>query len=62
MPVVGSVKQCDTPTSGDVHLYHDPKSFAGEQSVLYADCEGVDGGEREPMGANSPNWNRRGGS
>jgi predicted acylesterase/phospholipase RssA len=62
VPVVGSVKQVDTPTSGDVHLYCDPKSFAGEQPVLYADCEGLDGGEREPMGAKSRHWNRRGGS
>lgn len=62
VPVVGSVRQGDTPTSGDVHLYCDPKSFEGEQPVLCADCEGLDGGEREPMGAKSRNQKRRGGS
>ena len=55
VPVVGSVNHTDTPTSGDVHLYCDPESADGEHSVLYADCEGLDGGEREPIGAISRN-------
>jgi predicted acylesterase/phospholipase RssA len=59
VPVVGSINHPDMPTSGDVHLYSDPKSFGGEQPVLYADCEGLDGGEREPLGAKSRNKTRR---
>lgn len=39
------------PTSGDVHLYTDPKTYLSENPILYADCEGLSGGEREPKGA-----------
>jgi predicted acylesterase/phospholipase RssA/energy-coupling factor transporter ATP-binding protein EcfA2 len=53
VPVIGSVNHQDTPTSGDVHLYCDYQTFNGEHPLLYADCEGLDGGEREPVGANS---------
>lgn len=59
VPVVGSTKHSDTPTSGDVHLYCDPKTSDGKHPVLYADCEGLDGGEREPMGAKSRNKSGR---
>ncbi|KAF7505357.1 hypothetical protein GJ744_000978 [Endocarpon pusillum] len=62
VPVVGSIKQQDTPTSGDVHLYSDPLTSEGRNPVLYADCEGLEGGAREPMGAKSRNKNRRKGS
>jgi energy-coupling factor transporter ATP-binding protein EcfA2 len=55
VPVVGSNLHQDVPTSGDVHLYADPKTFEGENPLLYADCEGLDGGEREPMGARARN-------
>lgn len=59
VPVVGSTTHQDTPTSGDVHLYCDPKTSSGRYPVLYADCEGLDGGEREPMGAKSRTKRRR---
>lgn len=49
-PVVGSVGK-DVPTSGDVHLYLDPHTADSEAPILYADCEGLEGGEREPLGA-----------
>lgn len=49
-PVVGSVGK-DVPTSGDVHLYLDPHTANSEAPILYADCEGLEGGEREPLGA-----------
>jgi len=62
VPVVGSSSHPDTPTSGDVHLYCDPDSFRNERPILYADCEGLNGGEREPMGAKSRNKVRRDGS
>ena len=41
----------DVPTSGDVHLYSDPETFKSDSPILYADCEGLKGGEREPLGA-----------
>jgi hypothetical protein len=47
-PVVGSVKSDKSPTSGDVHLYVDPETSYGPLPLLYADCEGLDGGEIEP--------------
>jgi hypothetical protein len=40
-----------TPTSADVHLYADPASFEKRTPLLYADCEGLDGGENPPVGA-----------
>ena len=49
-PVVGA-KGLDLPTSGDVHLYSDPKTSNSNNPILYADCEGLEGGEREPLGA-----------
>jgi hypothetical protein len=49
-PVVG-ISGHHIPTSEDVHLYLDPPTAASEAPVLYADCEGLDGGEREPLGA-----------
>ena len=52
-PVVGSVKDDHIPTSGDVHLYADPQTFLTAKPVLYADCEGLQGGEQEPKGARS---------
>jgi len=53
VPVVGSVRNPDIPTSADVHLYCDPRTSGTEFPVLYADCEGLDVGTREPMGAKS---------
>ncbi|KAH8684241.1 hypothetical protein BGZ60DRAFT_397086 [Tricladium varicosporioides] len=47
-PVVG-VPGKDVPTSEDVHLYADPATFATNTPIFYADCEGLDGGEREPL-------------
>ncbi|KAL9618158.1 MAG: hypothetical protein Q9160_007108 [Pyrenula sp. 1 TL-2023] len=55
VPVVGSTLHADLPTSGDVHLYADMNTINGNQPLLYADCEGLDGGERQPMGARSRN-------
>ena len=52
-PVVGSVVNDTVPTSGDVHLYADPATYAEQLPILYADCEGFEGGERIPLGARS---------
>jgi hypothetical protein len=49
-PVVG-ISGHHIPTSEDVHLYLDPPTAVSEAPILYADCEGLDGGEREPLGA-----------
>jgi len=50
-PVVGSVRNENVPTSGDVHLYGDPKTYYGQFPMLYADCEGLEGGENMPISA-----------
>ena len=49
-PVIGAAG-LDVPTSGDVHLYSDPKTRLSDCPIMYADCEGLEGGEREPLGA-----------
>ncbi|KAF7502349.1 hypothetical protein GJ744_006003 [Endocarpon pusillum] len=47
-PITGSVKDDRSPTSGDVHLYIDPQSAFSDLPMLYADCEGLEGGEVPP--------------
>lgn len=47
-PISGSVKDDRSPTSGDVHLYIDPQSAFSDLPMLYADCEGLEGGEILP--------------
>jgi hypothetical protein len=47
-PVVGAPGSID-PTSEDVHLYADPITAVSEAPLFYADCEGLLGGEREPL-------------
>jgi energy-coupling factor transporter ATP-binding protein EcfA2 len=49
-PVVGP-RGAHVPTSEDVHLYMDPETADSPGPLLYADCEGLEGGEREPLGA-----------
>ena len=49
-PVVGAAG-LDLPTSGDVHLYSDPQTSKSDNPILFADCEGLEGGERVPLGA-----------
>ena len=46
--MVGSVKNDKSPTSGDVHLYVDPDTAYGPLPLLYADCEGLEGGQTAP--------------
>jgi energy-coupling factor transporter ATP-binding protein EcfA2 len=48
-PVVGMTGK-DVPTSEDVHLYSDPGTITSDSPLLFADCEGLDGGERKPVG------------
>lgn len=54
-PVVGRVDDGLSPTSGDVHLYPDPNSFDTNRPLLYADCEGIQGGDRLPKAAKARN-------
>lgn len=46
-PVVGSVND-NIPVSANVHLYADPQTISTNTPVLYADCEGLEGGESVP--------------
>ncbi|CAO2647539.1 Nn.00g084610.m01.CDS01 [Neocucurbitaria sp. VM-36] len=48
-PVVGAVTNSNVPTSGDVHLYSDPSTYVSEYPMLFADCEGLEGGENTPI-------------
>jgi energy-coupling factor transporter ATP-binding protein EcfA2 len=50
-PIVGSSTNDSVPTSGDVHLYADPSTYFTTFPTLYADCEGLEGGENIPIGA-----------
>jgi hypothetical protein len=48
-PIVGDEKHKDKPTSGDVHLFRDPSSWNSNQPCLFADCEGLQGGNSDPI-------------
>ncbi|KAK0724572.1 hypothetical protein B0H67DRAFT_657154, partial [Lasiosphaeris hirsuta] len=47
-PVTGLVDDI-VPTTGDVHFYSDPATYSERRPILYADCEGMNGGEKLPM-------------
>lgn len=49
VPVSGSHLHDTKPTSADVHLYSDPASWFEPTPILYADCEGLNAGERTPV-------------
>jgi hypothetical protein len=49
-PVIGATGG-HLPTSEDVHLYLDPSTANSNSPILFADCEGLNGGERDPTGA-----------
>lgn len=48
-PVPGLVGD-NVPTTGNVHLYADPGTSLTQKPMLYADCEGMAGGEKPPRG------------
>lgn len=61
-PVSGFPGDC-VPTSGDVHLYSDPDTNTGSHPILYADSEGLSGGEKSPraleaLGETQPDMER----
>ncbi|EWY81854.1 hypothetical protein FOYG_16063 [Fusarium oxysporum NRRL 32931] len=45
-------------TTGDVHLYGEPSSFHSTTPILFADCEGLNGGERIPRGLKHRTFSR----
>lgn len=49
-------------TTGDVHLYAEPSSFSSPTPMLFADCEGLNGGERVPRGLKHRTFNREEGT
>lgn len=49
-PVVGSVND-NIPVSADVHLYAVPNTISTNKPLLFADCEGLEGGESLPKTA-----------
>lgn len=49
VPVPGLVSD-NLPTTGNVHLYTDTGTYYSQKPILYADCEGMTGGESIPMG------------
>ena len=57
-PVIGTVG-LDVPTSADVHLYSDPQTADSDHPILFADCEGLEGGERVPLGSRSRKWEKK---
>ncbi|UKZ53308.1 hypothetical protein TrVGV298_007100 [Trichoderma virens] len=48
-PVPGLVDD-NLPTTGDVHLYADPATYYDQSPILFADSEGMTGGENTPRG------------
>lgn len=49
-PVVGSSTSIQ-PTSEDVNLYADPSTANTDTPIVFADCEGLLGGDRAPLAA-----------
>lgn len=43
----------------DVHLYSDPSSFKSARPLLYADCEGLGGGDAAPVAMTNRKSSRR---
>lgn len=50
-PVPGSRANEGTATSEGVHLYADPEHLEVMMPILYADCEGLNAGEKVPFAA-----------
>jgi hypothetical protein len=51
-PVPG-LSGANIPTTGNVHLYADPGTYYTRKPMLFADCEGIAGGESIPLGLSS---------
>ncbi|KAI8626701.1 hypothetical protein F5Y19DRAFT_445247 [Xylariaceae sp. FL1651] len=54
--ILGPVSGCSgdpSPTTGDVHLYADPDTHKTRSPLLFADCEGLEGGDQTPIALRS---------
>ncbi|KAH8151876.1 uncharacterized protein LAJ45_03869 [Morchella importuna] len=49
VPVMGTFRELDEPTSDAVHLFADPITYNTNRPYFYADCEGLSGGTKIPM-------------
>ncbi|KAI9896896.1 hypothetical protein N3K66_007918 [Trichothecium roseum] len=49
-PIASLPQKNHVTTTGNVHLYAEPATFYTQTPRLYADCEGLEGGEALPMG------------
>jgi len=56
-PVIGT--EIDSPTTGDVHLFPDPKSLKTDRPLFFADCEGFSGGNSAPLAARTKESNKK---
>jgi len=56
-PVIGT--KIDSPTSGDVHIFPDPKSLNTHRPLFFADSEGFGGGNRAPLAARAKESNKK---
>lgn len=59
-PVVGSAAHDSLTTSDGVHLYADPATHTKASPFLFADCEGLEGGEKSPFGSQSQEQSQQG--
>lgn len=59
-PVVGSAAHDSLTTSDGVHLYADPATHTEASPFLFADCEGLEGGEKSPFGSQSQEQSQQG--
>lgn len=50
-PIAGSARNGNLPTFGDVHLCSDPATYLSRWPLMFADCEGLEGGGNIPLGA-----------
>ena len=48
-PVVSDMAEAHNPTSSDVHLFSDPATRMTTRPLLFADCEGLNGGTKDPQ-------------
>jgi len=56
-PVIGT--KIDSPTSGDVHLFPDPRSLSTNRPLFFADCEGFGGGNGAPLAVRAKESNKK---
>ncbi|OAL40290.1 hypothetical protein AYO20_00026 [Fonsecaea nubica] len=58
-PVPGSRANEGTATSEGVHLYADPEHLEVAMPILYADCEGLNAGEKVPFAVEDSSHSKR---